>query len=166
MTKASTSQRNRGFTIIELLVAVGVVSMVMVAVTSGVATSLKNSRFSKEKSISVRLAQEGVEWMRENRDKNGWNSLTAQLTSAGATDASPKVYCLPSAGVEMTVLTTAGAGACTTGENVVGADQFMRTLTLSYNSTAEEVRVASRVYWDDGSGDKETILESSMKKWR
>lgn len=71
-----------GFTVVELVVATAIVSMVLVTVTSGVTFSIKNSRYSQEKALSVRYAQESVEWVRSQRDILGWSAFVEEVGPA------------------------------------------------------------------------------------
>src|SRR3989344_7463657 len=62
---------NRGFTIVESLVAITILVLVVTGVTSAVQTSLSSYIFSKNQIIAFYLAQEGFEQIRNMRDENG-----------------------------------------------------------------------------------------------
>ena len=61
---------NRGFTIVESLVAITILVLVVTGVTSAVQTSLSSYIFSKNQIIAFYLAQEGFEQIRNWRDEN------------------------------------------------------------------------------------------------
>lgn len=50
-----------GFTLIELLVAIAVFSILIVSFTGGIASTYKQFRYSEERYVAAKLAQEGLE---------------------------------------------------------------------------------------------------------
>lgn len=57
-----------------MVVAVGAMSLLLVALLSLMSLSLRNSRLAKDRAQAVALAQEGVELMRSYRDYD-WSGL-------------------------------------------------------------------------------------------
>lgn len=81
VTKYNTGCQ-RGFTIIETLVAVAILTLAITGPISVVTASLSSSAFSRETLTASLLAQEAVEFMRYDRDKTTtWALFTAK--SAG-----------------------------------------------------------------------------------
>ena len=73
--------KNKGFTIIESLIAVSVLTLSITGATSIVQQSLNNSARVQAKAQAIGLAVEGVEYMRNLRDRavleqGGYNNLT------------------------------------------------------------------------------------------
>lgn len=59
-----------------MVVAIGAMSLLLVALLSLMSLSLRNSRLAKDRAQAVALAQEGVELMRSYRDY-AWSELLA-----------------------------------------------------------------------------------------
>lgn len=64
----------------EMVVAIGAMSVLLVALLSLMSLSLRNSRLAKDRAQAVALAQEGVELMRAYRDFN-WSEFLAKANS-------------------------------------------------------------------------------------
>ena len=64
-----------GFSLIEIIVAIGIVSVGIISIISLFSVSLKNEIRSKNKVIAVYLAQEALEVVRWQRDTNWKNSV-------------------------------------------------------------------------------------------
>ncbi len=72
----SVNSANNGFSLIEILVAIGIVSVGIITIVSLFNTNLKDEIRSKNKLIAVYLAQEAIEAVRWQRDTN-WKDTTA-----------------------------------------------------------------------------------------
>src|SRR3989338_1965261 len=62
--------RQNGQTLLELVAAMAVAIIVVVALTFATIASLRNSQFAKNQSQATKLAQEGIEIVRSARDRN------------------------------------------------------------------------------------------------
>lgn len=156
-----------GFSLIEMIVAVGVVVVVMLAVASGVSTSLKNSRYSQEKALSVRYAQEALEEIRLLRDKLTWENFTDLLERAGVADDGTKWQACFKGENRLEELLVGGSGEISQecgDEDLISGTNYSREIEVYYDGST--VRTVSRVYWDDGTGSKITELENSLRDWR
>ena len=60
----------KGQTLIELVVVVGIAAIVVGALVFATVASLRNAQFSKNQSQATKLAQEGIERVRSARDRN------------------------------------------------------------------------------------------------
>ena len=121
----------KGQTLIEVLVALGIITVVVTALVSVVITSLSNTQYSKSQSQASQFAQEGMEVMRQWRDSD----------YAGFRNTPSGIYCLAAGS---TVLNS----NCPLAANV--GIIFLRQVKLaqsgcSANVTSVEVSVA----WQD-----------------
>lgn len=66
-----------GTSLIELLIAIGVISVVLVALTAATTSSVSVQIFAKNEAQATKLAQEQVERLRAYRDRNGWATTNA-----------------------------------------------------------------------------------------
>ncbi len=72
----SVNSADNGFSLIEILVAIGIVSVGIIAIVSLFNTNLKDEIRSKNKLTAIYLAQEAIEVVRQQRDNN-WKSGVA-----------------------------------------------------------------------------------------
>lgn len=66
----NTNQNMRGFTLIETMVATGILLIAVVGPMSLLGNSLNNIYFVRDQMLAVNLAQEGIEVIRQRRDTN------------------------------------------------------------------------------------------------
>lgn len=153
--------KQKGQSLIEVLVALGSAILVISAISTAIVTSLNNAQFSRSQEIASQYAQEGVEIMRKMRDAN-WATFNAYRTGSPG----PGTYCLSkSATSPGNTKVTNVVAEC--GENITDTNNvnFIRTVTVEYPSTtfcqptvptpsptpapANATRIISTVYWKD-----------------
>jgi len=78
---------NSGFTLVELLVALTLVMLVIVAVVGLAAVSIKTSYRAKGGTEAKRYAEEAMEWLRQEK-KTNWDLFYQKTGTA------PTSYCL------------------------------------------------------------------------
>ena len=71
----SVNSADNGFSLIEILVSIGIVSVGIIAIVSLFNTNLRDEIRSKNKLTAIYLAQEAVEVVRQQRDSNWKNSV-------------------------------------------------------------------------------------------
>ncbi|MEI6843420.1 MAG: prepilin-type N-terminal cleavage/methylation domain-containing protein [bacterium] len=81
--KIHYQKRNTGFTLIETLVAISILSISILGTFTAVQTSLQSSGYAKDQVTAFYLAQESIEYLRNKRDENALNSLNS-LASGGS----------------------------------------------------------------------------------
>ncbi len=69
-----------GFTLVESLVAISILSMSIAATFTAVQNSLQNSSIAKDQTTAFYLAQEAVEFIKNKRDENALISLNESPT--------------------------------------------------------------------------------------
>lgn len=75
LQKFSKNKKYSGFSFIEAILAVFLISTGMIAVMSLMSSSLKESMGSRDQIIGVLLSQEGIELVRNLRDNNWANDI-------------------------------------------------------------------------------------------
>lgn len=68
----------RGFTLMETLVAIAILLIAVVGPMSIIGRSLPQSAYARDHAIAINLAQEGIEAVRQKRDSNminDWNGI-------------------------------------------------------------------------------------------
>ena len=87
------NKKVRGFTLIETMVATGVLLIAVVGPMSLLGNSLNNIYFVRDQMLAVNLAQEGVEVVRQRRDTN-FLSGVAWDGGFGTSDCAGGVTCV------------------------------------------------------------------------
>jgi len=130
-----------GQSLIEAVIAVGVVTMVLVALVSGVVSSLKNARYSRDNSVAVAYAQEGIEVIRSIRDR-GYEEIQQNDTYSLSYNGS------------IWSLTTPGE---------VISEKYTRTVVISDGpDAANSKKVIVTLSWKEGSSDREVTLTTIL----
>lgn len=144
----------KGQSLFEIVVAIGIVSVILVALVSLTARSLRSSTYSKNTVITTQLASEAMEWMRGQRDSN-WTSFAARASSSGTT------WCLSSL--------TWVSGTCT---NTIPNTIYTRSVRLTSldqvgsDGIADTVDAEIIVSWSDNDGVHETRSNTRYTNWR
>ena len=73
--------RQRGFTLIETLVAISILSLSIAATFSAVQNGIKSSTVAKDQITAFYLAQEGMEFIKNIRDENALHTLNGTNTN-------------------------------------------------------------------------------------
>jgi len=145
-----------GQSMFELIVAIGVVSVTLVAIVGLVSATIANSTFTKNRTFAARHTNDAIEWVREQRDA-GFSQLASRGSSTGS------YYCVP------TLNWPASAGQCSSSaSNQIPGTNFFREVRLIYNagSSPNEVEVQAATYWKDSSGSHESRASTIVSNWR
>lgn len=70
-------KKQRGQTLLETLLALGVCVIILSAITVIVISSLNSTQFTKRQNLASQYAQEGMEVVRKIRDSGGWPAFSA-----------------------------------------------------------------------------------------
>ncbi len=87
---------SKGQSLFEVVLALGLAALIMVALVSLVSSSIRNTTFARKKTVATRHAQEATEWLRGQRDE-GWDAFisnTPNPTKILYCAASPHRRCL------------------------------------------------------------------------
>ena len=69
------SKNNLGFTLVETLVAISILSISITATLTAVQNGIQNSTIAKDQTTAFYLAQEAMEFIKNKRDENALNSI-------------------------------------------------------------------------------------------
>lgn len=189
--KSFFQQKNRGFTLVETLVAISIFTLAILAVSSVLADSIADTGYAKKKMVASYLAQEGIEYIRNMRDtfvlyndpgntQNGWDAFNQHLVSF-ACEVSKGCYFDDESldyGSDSHPMTDLKIIACdggcrelyyneTTGKyNYDGLGTksgFIRKIHIEQINN--ETKVFSTVYWKQGSGDYNIVFSETLFNW-
>ncbi|MDO8565247.1 MAG: type II secretion system protein [bacterium] len=170
-------QKDRGFTIIESLVAITILIVAITGTLSAVQSGISSYIFSKDQIIAFYLAQEGFEQIRNIRDENRLKSL-GWLTGISANGSDPCYFgqaCMvdPVASAVPTRCTSPGscpllrqnASTGFFGYNVSWpATQFRREITLS-SVNADEISITVTINWSKGLVSRQFKARENLLNW-
>lgn len=145
-TSIKGSTDTTGQTLFELIIALAVTALVVTGIIKVVTISVRNAAFAKNQAESTRLAQEGLEWLRVERD-SGWDAFATRSNST---------WCLLS-------LDWSKQRPCRESEKI--SDTFSREATLTTLSN-DNIEVLVRVSWADPAGRHESRLDTRLTRWR
>jgi prepilin-type N-terminal cleavage/methylation domain-containing protein len=159
---------NKGFTLIEVLLAVFITAVGVLALYNGISYSYNSMQKAKDKFTAAYLAQEGVEIVKSIRDSNykagnNWNSnLIGCLTSSYGCRADYNDYLLTAnaseAESQIKLKTETGSFySYDTGDDSI----FTRKIELT-SLSSNEILIQITVYW----GDEEFLLEEIIYNWK
>jgi len=138
--------KSKGQSLIEVLVALGVVSLLLVSLLTIVSTSIKNSRIAKDRTLAVELAQEGMELMRAYRDFS-WSEFSDKASGTNwllVDDWTVEV------GLDVICPSTV-------------ADYFKRCVELSSGDGVVDVQMI--VSWFEGDQEMQTVQTTKLSRW-
>ena len=141
---------SRGQSLIEVIVAMAVMSLLLVALLSLMSLSVKNSRLARDRTRAVAYGQQGVELMRAYRDYH-WNQFSHQ---ADGTVYSQQENWTVGPGVNL-------HSPCV--QNNISL-YFTRCVTLT-DSGADNIAVAVTVAWKEGSQTFQTTQTTNLSLW-
>lgn len=146
-----------GQSLFEIILALAITTLITVALVALTATSIRNTTFSKNKTLASRYSQEAMEWLRGERDTDF--SVFKEIRAANP------LYCLPS--LSWSGASGATIGACTSGREIANT-LFRREISFSTTSIAcgDLIEAGVKVYWTDSQGIHEVRSVTCFSDWR
>lgn len=131
----------------EMVIVIGVLVLILSGIVAVVTRSVKNTTFSSESAVASRYAQEAIEWIRVQRDTEGWDKLK---NKAGQT------FCIPAPPQWVNL------NQC----DLING-RYERTADLSFVAGNEDqIKVTVTVKWQDSAGEHNTQLETILTAWQ
>jgi Tfp pilus assembly protein PilV len=177
----------RGFTVIETLVAIAVLTIALIGPFYAVQEAMTQSFVARDKLIASSLAQEAIEYVRSVRDNNYHNNRSSWMTGLSTLacyGASPTQFCTvdPTRGdvnivpAAMTVYTNttqipqlrmSSAGLythqTTSGDSQTRFTRYIQIITTPGSTT--EVRIIASVSWTTARVTYTTTISSYVNNW-
>src|SRR3989338_1692694 len=177
---ANKNRGVRGFTIIELIVVIGILSGGIVAVQTAIQYGLRNAVVVSDGIVAAHLAEEGLELIRNVRDGNWAIRQFQQPTPTADTwdELSTGYYRLDYLLSNGFSRLYSGAPATCQDGQVLNFDstsglysyaggtfsKFRRVVNITNNTTY--IEVSSQVCWTDSIGPHEIIITERLYDWR
>lgn len=139
-------KRERGATLLEVLMMVSVASLLITGLVSSTINSVGTARANRVRGQAVRFASEGMELVRGERDK-AWQPFSNKSGN----------YCLGENGN----LTSQPNCSPNVGDNF-----FTRSVLFEWIANPGYMRVTVTVSWPEAAGIKSTNLVSIFTDWK
>lgn len=148
----------RGQSLFELVVAIAISALIVVAMVSLAVNSIQNSNYAKNKAVASSYAQQAMEWLRGQRD-GGIDDFISKTQDAGAIKVCLNEF--PDLIDELVV------AACSSGTTISGTP-FMRQVTFSVapQNGREVVEAEVTVSWVDSKGTHEVKSATNLADLR
>lgn len=158
---------NKGFTLLEVLVAVAILAIGIGALVALVAASLASIPISKQKFIATYLAQEGIEVVRNIRDSNWVNGYPWDAgLGIGDWGVQYDSIVLNSSYDDFLQLDLSGFYNYDFGSQTI----FKRKITITSNadgdSNTEDLGIQSKVTWRIKGKNYSILLEEILYNWK
>lgn len=140
-------KQTAGFSLIEILVFITILSFVFIAAAALGTVSIRNSQNAQNKILATRYGEELMDWLRGQKEAD-WQAFLAK--------SNPTPYCFSQ---EPVSLPWPAAGACST--NPLINSLFEREATLTYVEQQQRVNVTVNIDWSE-SGNNFNVKLSSV----
>lgn len=180
----------RGFTLIETMVAITVLAIALVGPFVAVRSALTGSYTARDQLIASALAQEGLEYVRSVRDNNylngdrGWMDGLSSLACYGA---NPTSYCTvdPTQGDPhnsgsdaIAAYNSVSPGDCSAGarclylsstglynQQLEGTETRFKRVVQIRHISANEVVVSAQVHWTTNGRPYSITVTDVLRDW-
>jgi len=147
----SVKKQNRfGQSLFELLVAVSVIGIALLALANLVGNAISANTYAKNRTLAISYTQEALEWLRGERDKS-WPQFLAQSSLNPG-----RLWCINE-------LNWGSSGSC--GGSTIDGSIFTRTVTLTRHDLLR-IEVTVVTTWTDGSGTHDTRTVMVYSDWK
>lgn len=150
----------RGSSLIEIIIATGVMAIVLTAIVAGLTISLKTNSESEYRFQAVKKAQEAMETFRRERTLLGWQSFLTSM-QANAT------YCLATLPEPRESFTVGACGAEDT--IVISGIDFYREASVTVdtsNPNDEQIKVVITMTWYVDDDVRTAEIAQNFRDWR
>lgn len=181
-TKSASLKLTTGFTLVEVLVALFIFSISILAIMAVLSKGISDISVVKKKITAEYLAQEGIELMRNIRDSNiiedpsgGWTSFMTGM--ANCQNANNTCYIDNSSlnNLDNSNIIQCG-GSClelyydngrysSSGSTASGFTREVWVDIVGGVGSSNEIEIFSKVSWDTGSGTHSITFSENLFNW-
>ncbi|HSX49290.1 MAG TPA: hypothetical protein VLE44_03450 [Candidatus Saccharimonadales bacterium] len=143
-----TYSNSKGQSFFEVVVAMGLISIVLVTLVAMASLSIRATTFSRSQTEAVRLTQQASEWLRGEKDAS-WTIFKTRAASG--------TWCLDS-------LTWSRPGTCS-ANNIVPGTIFTRQVKFT-NIDAVTIQSDIQTTWADAQGTHTSTTGVIFTNWK
>lgn len=144
--------KSDGQSLFEVVVALAISALVVISIVSLATNAVRNSTFSKNKSIASSYAQQLVEWLRGQRDQNITQFISYVSPSGSATS-----WCFPD-------LKWDKHSPCGGGDKI--GTIFLRQANFTTDASGKIFRAEVVISWQDSQGEHKVVNSTDLSDWR
>ena len=165
--------KNRGFSLLESMVAITILLVAVVGPLSTIGDSLSQIYIARDQMVAINLAQEGVEAVRQIRDSDmskGWKEGDTRATPWNVTIGSASKFYTIDVTTEPSLrecsLCATNSSIPTLKQDAVGLygstgvsdTKFRRVIQVEpITGSPDEVKITSTVFWKTSGGSERRI---------
>jgi len=155
-----------GQSLFEVVVALAISALVIVALVSLATNSIRTSIYSKNNSLATTYANQAIEWLRGERDRNmvNFNTQAYRFRSNIFKCFNSQPLAWPTGTGAAPVCPTSGTGSTISGTPFVRQLKFIITMTPAPVKTIYEADVT--VSWTDSQGKHTVTSATVFTDWR
>lgn len=142
-------RKNEGFSLLEVLIFVTILSLVFIGAVAVGTVSIRNSKNAEYKILATRYAEELMDWL-HGQQQADWIIFTNKINPPPVT-----TYCFED---EPIADWPVSSGACTNTQLINSL--FQRQVTLTDNGGS--VNVDIQVSWDEGQNDYDVLVKGVL----
>ncbi|HEY5601170.1 MAG TPA: hypothetical protein VIK81_03720 [Patescibacteria group bacterium] len=148
---------NGGQTLLEMVAALGVAVIIIVALSIVIVRSIRSTQVAKNQSIATKLTEESIESVRTVRDQLGWQQFATYTAGSGT--------CYR-ADLATPALVTTTCPELLSGE----LSQFSRKINLLQTGVAGQENthraIEVEIIWQDPSGQHNSKARTILTDWQ
>jgi len=153
-----------GQTLIEVIIAVGLIVLVLTTLASGLALGIRNNRVAKDRGIAKDYTRESQEWLRSMRDLGGWETFAGILRAHA--QGNTVGYCLTTLPADLTAFNNTARSTCGANQTVDGRFKRQMDITLVGGANPTQADAIVTVSWVDGTKTFTSTSTLTLYKWR
>ena len=138
-----------GQSLFEVVVSLAIMTAVIVAIVILSSNAVRNSSFSRNKTLATRYSQEATEWLRGERDEN-WSTFFNRAITSG-------IYCLDD-------LDWFSIGTCG-GSDFIPDTILVREMSLNIVNP-DRIDITVSINWEDPQGVHVVNSATTYTDWR
>lgn len=146
--------KNTGFSLVEVLVFITILSIFFVAAAAITTASLRNMKINEHKILATRYGEELLEWLRGEKEAD-WNNFVNRSSINGTT------YCFSNTPINNWPTTT---GSCSSF-NGLNPPIYKRELSLTTAPGGNQVNVSINVSWQEMGNTYSVPINTVFTVW-
>ena len=166
MKKKFTQLYKKGFSLIEVMIFITVLSIFFVTAISIAVNTLKSMQVNEHRIIATHYADELLEWFRSEKQGN-WQAFVNHILAFTPSNTAPS-SCLLFNDEDNTHdwWTTATTDCISTPTQILPPMNYKRKVIFWYDSVSSRINVSITVEWKEGSITNTVPVQTTYTPWQ